>query len=208
MSLFQLPLGFNDRFERNYQQFVKVPSSRSEKVGELPSFYTDVEEIADPPHAYYFPASTVNIPGKISNSDLASIMKKQLIEWLEQIPSLNEFTLDSSWSVYNARKDDTEIVPCVNSILPLLRQSVGTYSMQKPCIEVAKNAVDALNPDHMTVDASDQPIYALSGRLQLLQEIHRQLIARSGFAQFLDQAKVSSTGTRNVEVNVSQITSA
>ena len=56
-------------------------------------------------------------------------MKKQLIEWLEQIPSLNEFTLDSSWSVYNARKDDTEIVPCVNSILPLLRQSVGTYSM-------------------------------------------------------------------------------
>ena len=46
MSLFQFLSSFNDGFERNYQQFVKVPSSRSKKVGELPSFYTDVEEIA------------------------------------------------------------------------------------------------------------------------------------------------------------------
>ena len=76
------------------------------------------------------------------------------------------------------------------------------------CIEVAKNAIDALNPDQVTVDTSGQPVYALSGRLQLLQEIHRQLIAGSGLAQFLDQAKVSSTGTRNVVVNVSQFTSA
>ena len=49
MSFFQFPSSFNDGFERNYQQFVKVPSSRSKKVEELPSFYTDVEEIADPP---------------------------------------------------------------------------------------------------------------------------------------------------------------
>ena len=42
MSLFQFPLSFNDGFEKNYQQFVKVPSSRSKKVVELPSFYTDV----------------------------------------------------------------------------------------------------------------------------------------------------------------------
>ena len=80
--------------------------------------------------------------------------------------------------------------------------------MQKPCIEVTKNAIDALSPDQVTVDTSDQPIYALLGRLQLLQEIRRQLIAGSGLAQFLDQVKVCSTGTRNVVVNVFQITSA
>ena len=33
MSLFQFLSSFNDGFERNYQQFVKVPSSRSKKVG-------------------------------------------------------------------------------------------------------------------------------------------------------------------------------
>ena len=128
----------------------------------MPSFYIDVEEIADPPQAYYFTLSTVNIPENVNDSDLVSIMKKREIEWLEYISSFNEFTSDFSWSVYNARKDDTEIVPCVNSVLLLLRQSVATYSMQKHCIEVAKIAIDALNPSQVTVDTSDQPLYALS----------------------------------------------
>ena len=82
---------------------------------------TDVEEIVDPLQAYYFTVNTVDIPENASNSDLVSIMKKRDIEWLEHISSLNEFISDSSWSVCNARKDDTEIVPCVNSVLPLLR---------------------------------------------------------------------------------------
>ena len=115
-----------------------------------------------------------------------------------------------------------EIAPCVNSVLPLLRQSVATYSMQKHRIEVAKNAIDALNHGEATFDTSDQPVYALSRRLQqmfpdfpmfgglhigkLLPEIDRQLIA--GRSQFLGQAKVSITGAGNVVVNVSQITSA
>ena len=89
----------NDGFERNYQKFVKVPSSRSKKVGELPSFYTDVKEIADPPQAYYFTVSTVNIPENVNNSDPVSIMKKREREWVEDISSLTEFTSDSSWSI-------------------------------------------------------------------------------------------------------------
>ena len=79
--------------------FVKVLSSRSKKVGELPSFYTDIEEIADPPQAYYFTASTVNIPENVNNSDPVSIMKKREREWLEHISSLTEFTSDSSRSI-------------------------------------------------------------------------------------------------------------
>ena len=114
MSLFQLPWSFNDWFERNYQQLIKIPSSRSKKVGELPSFYTDVEEIADLPQIYYFTMSTVNISENVNNSDFVCIMKKQEIECLEHISNLNELRSDSSWSVYNARKD--EIVSCVNSI--------------------------------------------------------------------------------------------
>ena len=52
---------------------------------------------------------------------IVSIMKKREIEWLEHISSLNEFTSDSYWSFYNAGKDDTEIAPCVNSILSFFR---------------------------------------------------------------------------------------
>ena len=95
--------------------------------------------------------STVNIPENVSNSDLVPIMKKREIEWLEHISSLIEFTSDSSWSVYNVRKDDTDIVPCINSILPLLRQIVATYSMQKHCNEVAKTPINALKPGQVTV---------------------------------------------------------
>ena len=88
--------------------------------------------------------------------------------------------------------------------------------MQKNCIEVARNAIDALNPGQVTVDTSDQPVYALSRRLQQrfpdslgpgkylpmfgglhmgkrLLEILEQLIAGSGPGQFLNQAKVSIT---------------
>lgn len=43
---------------------------------------------------------------------------------------------------------------------------------------------------------------------KLLLEIHGQLIAGSGLAQFLDHAGVSITGAGNVALNVSQITSA
>ena len=49
MSLFRFPSSVNDGFEKNYQQFVQVPSSGSKKVEELPSFYTDVDEIDDSP---------------------------------------------------------------------------------------------------------------------------------------------------------------
>ena len=94
----------------------------------------------------------------MSVTDLVSIMKKREIEWLEHIVSLNKFTSDSSRSVDNARKDDTEIVPRINSTLPLLRQSVATNSIQKHYIEVAKNATDALNLGQVTVDTSDQPV--------------------------------------------------
>ena len=111
----------------------------------MPSFYNNVEDLADPPQAYYFKVNAVNISENVSNSDLVSVMKTQEIEWVEQISSLNQFASDSSWSVCNARKDDTKIVSCVNSILPLLRQSAAAYSMQRDCIEVAKNAIDALN---------------------------------------------------------------
>ena len=88
--------------------------------------------------------------------------------------------------------------------------------MQKNCIEVARNAIDALNPGQVTVDTSDQPVYALSRRLQQmfpdslgpgkylpmfgglhmgkrLLEILEQLNAGSGPGQFLNQAKVSIT---------------
>ena len=53
--------------------------------------------------------------------------------------------------------------------------------MQKHCIEVAKNTIDKLNPGQVIVDTSDQPVYALSRRLQqmfllVLENIYPSLV--------------------------------
>ena len=53
--------------------------------------------------------------------------------------------------------------------------------MQKHCIEVVKNAIDTLNPGQVIVDTSDQPVYALSRRLQqmfllVLENIYPSLV--------------------------------
>ena len=53
--------------------------------------------------------------------------------------------------------------------------------MQKHCIEVVKNTIDTLNPGQVIVDTSDQPVYALSRRLQqmfllVLENIYPSLV--------------------------------
>ena len=88
-----------------------------------------------------------------------------------------------------------------------------------------------LNPGQTIVDMSDQPVYALSKRLQqtypykfgqgkycpmfgglhiekLFFEIHGQFVAGSGLPQFLNYSKLSITGAGNIALNVPNITSA
>ena len=78
VSLFRFLSSFNDGFEKNYQQFIKVPSSRSKKVGDMRSFYSNVVEIDDSPEAYCFTVRTVNILD-ISITNLVSFMIKREI---------------------------------------------------------------------------------------------------------------------------------
>ena len=58
LSLFQFPSTLNFGEER-YEKYVKVSSADSRKVRELPSFYTEFEEVKDPPKIFFSPVSTV-----------------------------------------------------------------------------------------------------------------------------------------------------
>lgn len=80
-------------------------------------------------------------------------MKK--IKWLTCAAELNELMPDKSWSVFNARKDESETIPIVNSMLPLLRQNIGTYSIQKNSIKISKAIINVLNPGQVIADNSD-----------------------------------------------------
>ena len=68
---------------------------------------------------------------------------------------------DPLWSVFNAREHESEIIRIVNLTLPLLRQNVATYCMQKHSIEISKSTIHIFNPGQV-VDTSDQLVYALS----------------------------------------------
>ena len=144
---------------------------------------------------------------------------------------LSEFVPDISLSLYNTRRNKAVIVPYFNSILLLLGQIVADFGTQKDCIEIVDSATTLLNPGQAIVNTSDQPVYALSKRLQqmyphkfgqgkyfpmfggfhiekLLLEIHGHLIAGSRLLQFLNCSKLSITGAGNIALNLPNISSA
>ena len=233
LSLFQFPSTEKKGTERTYNKFVNIKSSESKKVRELPCFYTDFKEIKDPPIPFFLSVPTVNIPEEMCDSiQILKQAREDELEWLSYVSKQSDSVSDTSWSVYHSKKDVTsEREICLYSILPLLRQNVNSFSMQKHCIEITKAAVALLNPDQVVVDVSDQPVYAMSRQLQqyfpeefgpgkyfpmfgglhiekLLLEIHGQLIDGSGLSELIDVSNVSISGGGNVLVNVPQITSA
>ena len=46
-------------------------------MGELPSFYTEFEEVKDLPEIYFAPVLTVNIPDQKANSTVLTDEKKK-----------------------------------------------------------------------------------------------------------------------------------
>ena len=233
LSLFQFPTYNNPGIERHYEKYVKIPSSMSKKVRELPTFYTEYKEINDLPDTVFAAVPTVTIPLEMTDfNDILTVGRDKEFRWLQYVSDATETNSDLSWSVYNERRNDPiNSEKSYNSILPLLRQNVRSYSMQMHCIEITKAAIEILNPGQPAVDVSDQPIYAISKHLQLiypdqyglhkylpmfgglhieklLLELHGQIIAGNGLPEILNISKLSMTGAGNTLVNVSAITSA
>ena len=134
---------------------------------ELPSFYTKFEDVKDPPEIFFSPALAVNIPDKKANSTVLTDERKKEFDWLKHVAGLSEFVPDTSWFVYTSRKNKADTVPYFNSVLPLLRQYVADFGIQKHCIKTVNSTTTLLNPGQTIVDTRDQPMYApLSKRLQ------------------------------------------
>ena len=74
---------------RYYERYVKVSSTDSGKVKELPSFYTEYEEVKDHPEIFFSPISTVNIPAKKANSTVLTDERKKEFGWLKHVASLS-----------------------------------------------------------------------------------------------------------------------
>ena len=111
---------------------------------------------------YFLPVSTVNIADKKANSVILTNERKKKFDWLKHVAILSEFVQDTSWTVHNARRNKSDIVPYFN-FLPQLRENVADFG--KHCIEIASLAATFLNPGQTIVHTRDQPVYAISKRL-------------------------------------------
>ena len=89
LSLLRFPSTVNFGEGRYYERYVKVSSTDSGKVKELPSFYTEFEEVKDPSEIFFPPISTVNIPAKKANSTVLTDERKKEFEWLKHVASLS-----------------------------------------------------------------------------------------------------------------------
>ena len=63
--------------ERYYEVYVKVSSTDSRKVRELPFFYKKLEEVKDLPELFFSPVLTENIPDSKTNSTLMTDERKK-----------------------------------------------------------------------------------------------------------------------------------
>ena len=124
----------------------------------------------------------MNIPDKKANSTVLADKRKKEFDCLKHVASLSEFVPETSWSVYKSRRNRADIVPYFNSILPLLRQNVADFGTQKHCIENVDSVTTLLNPGQKIVDTSDQPVYALSKRLQ---QIYAHTIGQGKYCPIL-----------------------
>ena len=125
-------------------------------------------------------------------------------------------TLPPAWSGFHAaEKRGPRHPPGINTILPVLRDKVHTLNTQAHIMKQNIKWTEILNPGQTPVDVSDQPVYALTKKLQYLfpEEfanyfalfgqlhieqalliIHGLLIKGSGLHEILTQNKFSTIG--------------
>ena len=102
--------------ERYCETCVKVSSTDSRNVRELPSFCKEFEEVKDLHEIFVSPVSTVNMSDKKVNLIVLTDERKKEFDWLKHVVNLKEFVPDTLWSVYNTRRNKADIVPYFYSV--------------------------------------------------------------------------------------------
>ena len=192
--------------------------SDSMKLLPLPSEYTTVENLYDT----RYKSTKIWAPKTPNFKDLDdfssfNIAVSEEFSWLINFNLVMDTdTLPPAWSGFHAaEKRGPRHPPGINTILPVLRDKVHTLNTQAHIMKQNIKWTEILNPGQTPVDVSDQPVYALTKKLQYLfpEEfanyfalfgqlhieqalliIHGLLIKGSGLHEILTQNKFSTIG--------------
>ena len=196
-------------------------SKKSTRKLKLPESYTEFKEIPfQTGKDLFYPVSTFVMDGAYDTKESDSARNDE-IEWLE---SVNSSSIDScnSWSKHHStRRTPTNSIPGIHSMIPPINKKIATLEAQYHLMTIIKSTIHFLNEKQIPVDASDQPLFALSKEIQIrlapvfglgkyvcmfgdlhleqsLLVLHGEIVKGSGLEDVLASAKMSTTGTSTI----------
>lgn len=231
MSLFQLPT-------INELGTSQVVSSETQLCGDqrnisyLPEYYANV-----PPVIVSLKVAEVPQPnGPVQPQTLEHLQQAQDCNkgWVELVSQHADeedlpVNVSLSWSAYNASKEDIQpAMPCIQSLLPLFRDSSKSPAMIRHAIDVMSKVIQYLNPQQIPVVTADEPLYEIAKQIQwaipeydekhlvvMLGGLHIELDALrcigkwlegSGWTAALTQANICTPGTADSLLKGSHVT--
>ena len=134
-----------------------------------------------------------------------------------------------SWAAYHADQRAQEISTSITAMLPLFHEDSKSVAMIRHSMDMIKLAVQKLNPAQVPVITLDQPLYAITKKIQwnwpenygenqfviVLGGLHIEMaglkvigdwLEDSGWVEALVQAKVASAGTADSFLKASHVT--
>lgn len=217
MSTMQFPSSIDSSFEHSFIYDLSLVSSKKLSLPE------DYEIINDPPFRpktpLELPVCTINFEYEEYQVSIYEDQLKREIGWLSQFEQEKQ-----PWSSFHS-KSSSELVPGKHSLMPLINEKVNTLKAQYHTMNIIKKTIEFTNEGQIPVDASDQPVYALSKEVQIgynetfgtdkyvcmLGDLHMEhtallvhgdLIRGSGLDSQFVNTKLSTEGTSTiVDVN-------
>ena len=72
-----------------------------------------------------------------------------------------------SYHSNNSTCNNSDCVPGRHSLMPLINEKVNTLKSQCHCMRIIKKTINFTNKGKVPIDTSDQPVYAISKKVQI-----------------------------------------
>ena len=210
---------------------VIVANANTKRLAQLPDSYTTVPAVVLPKSEPPVPPIQGLSVG--SCHEMPSAYDTEY-KWLDNVrerlnQEISKDTLDMSWAAFRASQSANRSLQLgESSLLPLFQERAHSEAMIRHAIDVVSQAVRFLNPEQVPVLTCDQPLYAITKKIQwnwpttygekklvvLLGGLHTELAALkaignwlegSGWTNALVQAEVTTPGTADSFLNAAHV---
>ena len=138
------------------------------------SDFNDEQQLSLPDYYTNLPPTTNNSTQytiQTANMEEIQNVQDKLTQWLHQVTRLcsDEF-IDINerlaFSGFHSRTQVKQMIKGLSVLMPLLRDSINSLSMDRHCMDVIIKDINQVHPSQVPIITADQPVYALGKRIQ------------------------------------------